>query len=284
MKPPLLLAALSAALILSGLFPAQPALADEISATSAASAAPAKPAPNANSAGKPPEIETIMQMPEGEERKKALSSLAPLLKEWAQREPLAALLWLQQVKTPTVGPWSTVLVTCGQTHGKVSADWSLQTNGHPFIHPLLFVWASNDPATAAQWCLQAQKPDEIRYLIFFSIGDGAAMKDPAFATAWTEKLELEADRLAAIRGIMLRWPASNFQAATAWIKQQKGEALKVAAMSLLEYHSNKFKTKDGTKDVPGMKAWLDQFPLSDAEKEAALNGPGFSVYTGPKKK
>ena len=237
-----------------------------------------------NKSGMPPEIQKTIGMTEGQEKTKALASLVPVLKEWAQGDPIAALTWLKRIKTPTISPWNTILVTCGQIHGRVSADWSIQASGHPFIHPLIFCWASNDPASAAEWCLQVQKPDEIRYLMFFSIGDGAAMKDPAFATSWTEKLESEADRLAAIRGIMLRWPTSNFEAATTWIKQQKGAALKVAAMSLLEYNSNKFKTKDGAKDVPGMKAWLDQFPLSDAEKESALNGPGFSVYAGPQKK
>ena len=237
-----------------------------------------------NKGGMPPEIEKTMQMPEGEERKQALASLVPVFKEWSQRDPIAALTWLKQIKTPTVSPWSTILWTAGQIHGKVSSDWSLQTSGHPFIHPLLYSWASNDPRAAADWCLHAQQPDDIRYLIYFSIGDGAAMKDPAFAVAWTEKLESEADRLASIRGIMLRWPTSNFEAVTTWIKQQKGETLKVAVTSLLEYNGNKFKTKAGAKDVPAMKAWLDQFPLSDAEKESALNGLGFNPYVGPQKK
>ena len=234
----------------------------------------------------PAGIEAATQLPAGPERTKALATFVPALKDWAQKDPIAALTWLQKVKTPSVSPWSTILITCGQMHGAQTADWSLQTNGHPFIHPILFSWASIDPPAAAAWCLQAQKPDDIRYLMFFSIGDGAAYKDPAFAIAWAEKLESEADRLASIRGIMLRWPAKDKdgQAVTLWIKQQKGEALRVAATSFLEYNGAKFKTADGAKDIPAMKAWLDQFPLSDAEKASALNGMGFTPYTGPTKK
>jgi hypothetical protein len=241
-------------------------------------------APTATTNGVPSGIEDASQLPDGPERTKTLATFVPALKDWAQKDPIAALTWLQKVKTPTVSPWSTVLFTCGQTQGKESAEWSLQTTGHPFIHPILFSWASVDPPTAAAWCLQAQKPEDIRYLMFFSIGDGAAYKDPVFASAWTDKLESEPDRLASIRGVMLRWPSKDAQAATLWIKQQKGEALRVAATAFLEYNGAKFKTAEGAKDVPAMKTWLDQFPLSDADKESALKGMGFTPYAGPPKK
>jgi len=267
----------------------------------------------------PPELEKLMQMPEGKEREKALQA-ATL--EWVKQDPIAALIWAHQLPASLNSTHLYVIARCGEKHGKICADWLLQNKPKSYgsLHFVMHYWANTDPAPAMEWCMQA--PEEVRHLSFCSMGDGWTYADPAgaiaafskvkaledrrsmaygickawtwtrteeapAATAWAMGLEPKEVKLSAFYGIGVGWSRYYLPATTAWTKSLKDhEEMRVAAYGvakmiqkgLTEKQQGAERVKDvGHYDRSFAKEWLDQFPLSDAEKTAILNGPEISM-------
>ena len=85
------------------------------------------------------------------------------------------------------------------------------------------------------------------------------------------------DRHAAIHGIALKWGRANIPAATVWIKQLKGDDLKVAVKAIAgDWRANKFNNGSNARNEAAMKEWLDSLSLSDADKTEDLTGPPLS--------
>jgi hypothetical protein len=225
----------------------------------------------------PPDVQKALQLPKGDEKTKGLLAAAV---EWAKKDPTAALAWSQQLPRDT--PFSVsagVVAACALANGKASADWAVQHSRPPEfgpLHGLLFVWSSRgDPAAAAAWCAEA--PKYARYISFFSVGDGWYLKDQPAASHWAVKLESADDRHAAIHGIALKWGRANIPAATVWIKQLKGEDLKVAVKAIAgDWRANKFNNGSNARNEAAMKEWLDSLSLSDADETEVLTGPPLS--------
>ena len=233
-------------------------------------APPAPPPAIGNTGSVPPDIAQAMQMPEGAERTTAISVAA---KEWGHKEPVAALSWAMQLPAPLSGR---VCMEVARINPQVSADWLIQQDKGGPLHPLLYYWATVDPVAAAAWCVKA--PKKVRYLAFFSVGDGWVMKDPASAVIWAMKLESADDRLPAIHGVAMRWSRSGIPAVTTWIKQLKSEEAFVAAKAVADdWKFNTFNS-GGTKNVAAITEWLGQLPLSKTEQEDILKGPPINVY------
>jgi len=199
------------------------------------------------------------------------------------QDPIAALAWVTHLPRGTsFNVFATVVGTCAQTNGKLSADYLTQNfpaPGFGGLHNLMVGWAAyGDSAAAGAWCLQA--PKNARYLAFFSVGDGWFVKNQPAASDWAVKLEAPEDRYAAIHGVALKWGRKDIPAATVWIKTLKPDEIKIAVKAIAgDWGANKFKNA-GVKDDAAMKTWLEQFPLSDAEKEEDLKGTPLS--TAPK--
>ena len=281
----------------------------------------AQPAPDAppktkqsDQGGKiPPEMAQAMQqalqMPEGKGRTKVLF---PAALEWLKKDPTAALAWVNEHPLPKASFGSVSLYVvgrCGEHHGKITVDWLLQCKEYGQLHYAMHFWATVEPSAALAWCLQA--PDEVRHLVFCSLGDGWTYKDPAAATAafqelksptdrrsmaygickawtwahsedasaataWALGLKSQEERLAALYGIGQGWVRKHLPETTAWIKalQDKAE-LRAAAYGAVKMIQTNLVERDKDTKYPAAyaKEWLEQFPLSDAEKTAILNGP-----------
>jgi hypothetical protein len=249
-------------------------------AVSAASAAPAQtnsPAKsssattaNGDSVKAPPEVEKAMQMPEGDDRIKALSSAAS---DWAKKNPPAALAWYFQL--PKGLPEKLFIpVLCANP--QVSADWLIQNNktgvNNGNLHGVLVTWGRVDPAAATAWVQKVQiAAKDVRSTAFFSVADGYARRNPKDAGAWAEKVEAKEDRFDAIRGVAMMWGRGNVTTSADWIKQLKPEEMKVAIKTITgEWWMTKLKSPGATTKAEAVKPWLDQFPLSDKEKEELL--------------
>ncbi len=235
---------------------------------------------NANEAQVPPEVEKAMQMPESPERTKAVRIAA---REWAKKDPVAVLSWAVKLPNPIKDQVGQAIPSiCAQTNGKASADWSVQKGSNNWLlHPLLFYWAAIDPAGAIVWCGQA--PEEVRYLAYFSVGDGYGMKDPPGAEGWAVKLESPDDRLSAIRGVALRRAREkDIPTLGTWLKSLKPEEMMVGAKSVVwDWQANNF-NNGGVKNNEAIKEWLDQFPLNDSQREDILKTPLPGIFQSKK--
>jgi len=224
---------------------------------------------NTGSGKMPPEVEKAMKMPEGSEQATALVAAA---KEWAKKEPAAAVAWAFQLP-PALS--AKVVTPVALVNPPVSADWFIQQGekAKGNLHGLLLGWTAADPTAAEAWCMKA--PKNVRYLAFFSVADGLVRKDRTSGPAWVEKLkgEAEEDRFAAIHGVAMLWGRGDIDAAAVWMKQLKPDEMKFAAKVAVGYTlTAKLKAQGVTKD-DAAKAWLKQFPFSDKEKEDILKGP-----------
>ena len=101
-----------------------------------------------------------------------------------------------------------------------------------------------------------------------------ARKKPADATAWAAKLEAQKDRLSANRGIALIWGRrKDLAPVAAWIRTLPKEEMAPAAKTVIEnWKYNKF-NDGGKKNEAAVKEWVDQLPLTDAEKAAIPQTP-----------
>jgi len=243
-------------------------------AATAASAAPAKsssPAAKANgdTVKTPPEVEKALQMPEGDDQTKALIAATT---DWTKKDPAAALTWSSQLPKNIC---EKVFVPVLLVNPPASADWMIQHNNTGYnnnhLHGVLVTWGRTDPAAAAAWCQKTKMEDkEVRRTAWFSVADGMARKNLKDAGAWAEKVEANEDRLAAIGGVAMMWGRGNVTTAAPWIKQLKPEEMKAAIATIAkDWHMTKLKSQ-GTTKAEAVKPWLDQFPLSDKEKEELL--------------
>lgn len=235
----------------------------------------AQPAPTTQNtdAGKvPPEVDQAMQLPKGDAQTKAL---AAALQDWGRKDPTAALVWAFKLPAPTSGQVVNVLLpVCATSNGKITADWLVKQNTRATLgnmHGTMYVWSRSDAAAAAAWCMTA--PKNVRLCAFFSVGDGWYTKDAKAAADWAVKLESADDRLAAIRGVALKWGRSNIPAVTTWIKTLKPDEIKLAAKTIVgDSHANKLNPGGAAGDA-AIKAWVEQLSLSDADKDDVLKGP-----------
>jgi hypothetical protein len=242
----------------------------------AAEGTPSPGTPDARTVKLPPEIEQAMAMPKGDDRNKALDAAA---KEWAQKEPIAALSWALQLPPDLSFKEAGVVASaCGRTNGKIAADWLVKQDSPAVwdrLHPLILAWAPVDPTGAAAWCLQA--PKSVRYYAFFTMADALCRKDPPSSGDWALKVPAEDDRFAAIHGVAMIWGRSNIPGATTWIKQLKPAEARFAARIIAGDNYSKL---GGKRNLPAVKEWVEQLPLSEQDKDYALNGPSLDSH-GP---
>ena len=254
----------------------------------------------------PPEIERVMQMPEGKERLDVISAASP---EWCKNDPTTALAWAHQPKV-IYKEYLNIIGNCGKIHGKLTADWCVQNRQYITLHKSLSSWVAVDRSAAAEWCLQT--PDEVRHIAFSSLGYFWGGKDPLAAAGWASELKSledrrsmaygigsgwtaprngvvdfsgattwalglksQEERLSAIYGIGSgQWGVQEFPAFTSWVKTLKGkEELRVAALvGINKIPKGSILDKSGKDDAPASaRAWLDQLPLSDSDKTEILN-------------
>ena len=221
----------------------------------------------------PLEIEKALQSPAGEERNKALILAA---QAWAQKEPMAALAWALQLKNARPVTLA-VAEECGKTNGKSAADFCVQKDQLPYLHPVLGAWTRIDPVAAAAWSMQAQRA---RYLSFYTVGGNWIKVDRTAATAWVVKLENVEDRHAALHGIGLVWGRSDdIPGLIAWIKQLKPEDAQMTAKGVV-WGVQKYGKK--LKSEADAAAFLGQCSFTALEKEAILKAPPINQYSPPK--
>lgn len=221
----------------------------------------------------PPEIEQAMkkasQMTDGMEVQKLL---APAALEWLKKEPTAALSWVHQLPSNPFNNLRMYIATmCGENHGKISADWTLEKKAYGSLHKVIDNWARVDPVATSEWCLQA--PEGVRHLAFCSLGDGMCYKDPApalvlysemkskasqedlrsmaygiakgwtwvvpkdatLATAWAMGLKSPEERMSAFFGIGMGWSRYYLLETTAWIKTLKNkEEIRAASCGVVK--------------------------------------------------
>ena len=235
---------------------------------------------NTGSGKTPPEVEKALATPESPEQVKALVEAA---KEWAKKEPAAAVAWAFQLP-PALS--AKVCSPVALVNPPVSAEFFIQQNekGKGNLHGLILGWTPADPTAAEAWCMKA--PKSVRYLAFFTFADALARKDRTSGPAWVEKLKAaaEEDRFAAIHGVAMIWGRGDADSVAVWMKQLKPDEMKFAAKVVISgyAYNAKLKSLGATKD-DAIKAWLKQFPFSDQENEAILKSTAPPSY-GPLQK
>jgi hypothetical protein len=223
----------------------------------------------------PPEVEKAMQMPEGKEKNAALGAA---MKAWAQKDATAGLAWALALSPPQYGQVRGSLAVFAQgAKPASSADWLVQ-QGSPTaldaLHGMLISWAVNDADSASAWCVGLKAKDaKARSVSFFSVADGLCRKKAEAATAWVAQLQPGDDRLAAVEGTTIIWARGDIVAATGWIKTLSAAEVKRAAQTVVSV----WRFAKGTSKSPNMwqnvQEWLDQLPLSAAEKDYVLKNP-----------
>jgi hypothetical protein len=146
-------------------------------------------------------------------------------------------------------------------------------------------WTYTDAAAAAAGFSKI-KATEDRCSMAYGICKAwtwAHPQDAAAATTWAAGLASPEERRSAFYGIGQGWSRKHLPAATAWIKTLKNQdevraaaygAVKMIQTGLVERPSSAEGAKDAELyDRAYAKEWLDQLPLSDAEKTAILDGP-----------
>jgi len=108
---------------------------------------------------------------------------------------------------------------------------------------------------------------------FFSVADGMCRNKPELATAWVAQLPPGDDRLSAVEGTALIWLRGNIVAETAWIKTLSPADQKKAAQTVVGAWSGVKGTKDSPNTWTSAQDWLDQLPLSPADKDYVLKNP-----------
>jgi hypothetical protein len=135
---------------------------------------------------------------------------------------------------------------------------------------VLLNWTAKDPAAASAWCVALQSKDaKARNVSFFSVADGLCRKKIESATAWVAQLQPGDDRLAAVEGTTIIWARGDIIAATAWIKTLTPPEMKRAAQTVVSV----WRFAKGTSKWPNVQEWLDQMPLSAADKDYVLKNP-----------
>ena len=223
----------------------------------------------------PPEVEKAMQMPEGKEKNAALDAA---LKAWAQKDATAGLAWALALPPRTYGQVKGNLAVFAQgAEPANSADWLVQQGSGPALdalHGVLLRWTANDAVSASAWCVGLKSKDaKARNVSFFSVADGLCRKKAASATAWVAQLQPGDDRVAAVEGTVIIWARGDIVAATDWIKTLGPPEKKRAAQTVVAV----WRFAKGTSKTPNpwqnVQEWMDQLPLSAADKEWVLKNP-----------
>jgi hypothetical protein len=223
----------------------------------------------------PPEVEKALQMPEGKEKTAALDAA---MKAWAQKDATAGLAWALALPPRPLGQVKGTLAAFSQgaDPGR-SADWLVQ-QGSPAaldaLHGLLLRWAMNDAAASSAWCVGLKSKDaKARNVSFFSVADGLCRRKAESATRWVAQLPPGDDRVAAVEGTVIIWARGDIVAATDWIKALGPPEMKRSAQTVVAV----WRFAKGTSKSPNMwkdvEEWLDQMPLSAADKEYVLKNP-----------
>ena len=215
-------------------------------------------------------------MPEGKEKNAAAADAA--LKAWAQKDATAGLAWALALPPRVSGQVKGNLAVFGQgVNPSSSADWLVQQGSPPAVdalHGVLLSWTAADPASASAWCVGLQSKDaKARKVSFFSVADGLCRKKAASATAWVAQLPPGDDRVAAVEGTVIIWARGDIVAATGWIKTLSTPEVKRAAQTVVAV----WRFAKGTSKTPNpwqnAQEWMDQLPLSAADKEYVLKNP-----------
>jgi hypothetical protein len=234
-------------------------------------AAPA-PAQSPADGGVPADVQAAMQLPKGPDQIKALQAA---LVNWAKTDPIAPLVWMDQLPQDTWNRISQAVSTASAiTNSKATADWLVQT-GKPsrwgLLHFVLVTWGKADPEAASAWCVTTPQP--VRAISYFSVADGWCRKSPPPAAAWVLTIPNVDDRLNALQGVALLWARGDMVALTAWIKTLKPDEMKIAAqVAVDDWRFDHFPTEE-IKSQTSAPAWLAQFPFSPADQDAILKAP-----------
>ena len=245
-------------------------------------------ASSAVEAGKvPPEftkaIDAAMQLPVGEERLKAFVTVGIA---WSQKEPIPAMLWASKVKRELFPPTPTLQVPMKVSYSlgkgkdvRIVADWFISPNCDAserlhWFYDLIQMWGEVDSAAALAWALQMPSATDAdsRFRCFMALGNGwiAKVKKSGGVLDASElfaKIASEDDRLGAVMGAATK--GTDLPVAAAWIKKLEPREARLAATVFVQQQEKLFKT-DGKRDEAAIRKWLDQFPLSDSDKQDVL--------------
>lgn len=223
----------------------------------------------------PAEVEKAMQMPEGKEKADALGAA---IKAWSQKDPIAGLAWMNSLPPNVYAK----IRTCAGAYvqggdPKKSADWIVQQSSpaaSDLLHLVSATWGRLDPIAAGAWCVQLQsKNAQMREVSFFSVADGICRKKPEQAAAWVAQLPPGEDRLSAVDGTVCIWDRGDIVAVTTWIKTLSSAEIKRAAQRVVSGWGSVKGTKDAPNAWKSAQEWLDQLPLTAADKEYVLKNP-----------
>jgi len=220
----------------------------------------------------PDNVAKAMRLPEGDARTNALAAAALT---WAQKDAVGPLAWLLQTPSPLGGqPWFDVVMTCFETNGAVTANVLVRKGNQEQMRPLFFSWAEEKPAAATAWASKASLPELVRYLVIFTIGEGASKTNPALAQTWAVSLPAQADRIAAIQGAAHQMARQKFDAVAPWIKQlRQRDLIRAAAGAVVsDWKANKLKMGNET-DFGVIVGWVGQFPMSLGDQALAAHAP-----------
>jgi hypothetical protein len=234
----------------------------------APAAAPALPSSPAETGAQqlPPDLQQALQMPAGPDQTKAVVAAA---KAWGEKDARGYLTWTLALPSPLHEQVRQSISVCGKSPNvKAAADWLVQQDSPRvtmMLHGLTLGWSQQDMAAAEAWCLQLQTTRDNRYVTIFTVADALCRKDPKSAVAWTATLTAPDDRHAGLDGTVTIWIRGDYAATAAWMKQLNPADLKWAALVA----ARNWRAKPDLT----LAAYLDQFPLSAADKADTLKGP-----------
>jgi hypothetical protein len=208
-------------------------------------------------------------MPSGPDQTKAVVAAA---KAWGEKDAKGYLTWALTLPMPLYGPVQQSVAVCGKCPNvKAAADWLVQQDSPKvtmLLHGVTLGWALQDMSAAEAWCLHLQTTRDNRYVTIFTVADALCRKGPQTAVAWTATLTAPDDRKAAIDGTVTIWiRGRGFEAMETWIKQLNPADMKWAALVAARNWRAKPKS-----DLT-LATWLDQLPLTAADKAVTLKGP-----------
>jgi len=224
----------------------------------------------------PADVKKALAMPDGDEKTAALAVAGTA---WAQKEPAAVMSWLTEIPAPLpAGARLDVAIHCIESNGAATADVLVQRGNDELIRPLLMHWAEEDATGATKWGSKAKVPFVVRYLVFFSIGNGACKKDPTQAQTWAMNLSAQADQVAAIQGAALRLGRDNFAALTPWLMRLKPELMRAAAGAVVSDWKESKVHRGPVKDEAGLRGWVEHLPLSVGNRAMIFHAPTINAY------
>jgi len=155
-------------------------------------------------------------------------------------------------------------------------------------------WTYKDPVAATKGFAEVKRPEDRRSMAYgiCKAWTWSHPEEAPTAAAWALDLKAQEERLSALYGIGQGWSRHYLLEATAWIKTLKNPeevrataygVVKMLQTNLVEIQKGAGKAKPPAGEAVEhykaayAKEWLDQLPLSDAEKAAILDGPAISM-------